>query len=74
MALATLGWLCPGWRPFGEWVFAGSRHTLIATLFLIGASLAPDTLRAIGWRPLALGLGLWTVSATGALLFALTLR
>ena len=42
---------------------------MIPTLFLVGATLTPDSLRTVGVRPLLLGLALWvTVSVTTAAL------
>ena len=39
------------------------------TLFLIGAGLSRPGLKNLGWRPLALGISLWTVVATVSLAF-----
>lgn len=44
-----------------------ARRTLVATLFLIGANLTRDTLRAVGARPLVQGVALWAVVGTGTL-------
>lgn len=41
---------------------------LDATLFLIGASLAPASLKRVGVRPLVHGVLLWTIVATASLL------
>lgn len=43
------------------------------TLFLIGASLSPETLKAVGVRPLFQGIFLWTVISVAALLAVLNL-
>jgi uncharacterized integral membrane protein (TIGR00698 family) len=40
---------------------------LTATLFLVGASLSRDTLKAVGWRPLLQGTVLWIVVSVAAL-------
>ncbi len=67
LGLAALVWLVPSFRPAGQQLFAGSRHLLSATLFLIGAGLGPSTFRAYGWRPFALGLMLWVPTTILAL-------
>jgi uncharacterized integral membrane protein (TIGR00698 family) len=45
---------------------------LVAALFLIGLSLSRDALRRVGLRPLVLGVSLWLVIATAALLAVAT--
>lgn len=40
---------------------------LTVTLFLIGTSLSPKTVRAVGLRPMLQGIFLWIVVATGSL-------
>ncbi len=37
------------------------------TLFLIGLSLSREMLKRVGWRPFALGTGLWVILASAAL-------
>ncbi len=44
---------------------------LTVTLFLIGAGISRDTLRAVGWKPMAQGVGLWLTISAGSLLFIL---
>lgn len=36
-----------------------SKSLLVLTLFLIGANLSVDTLKAAGWKPMVLGTSLW---------------
>jgi len=48
------------------------RTALVTTLFLIGASLTRDSLRAVGARPLVLGLVLWIGVAGVSLLAVVT--
>jgi len=74
IALAALVWLIPALRTPGQYLFTGSRHLLSATLFLIGAGLGPDTFKQVGWRPLALGLGLWIPVSALALIGTLLLH
>ena len=53
------------WLPTFELVWNGfytlSRHTLVMTLFLVGAGLTRPVLRRVGLRPLLLGIILWAV-------------
>ncbi len=48
-----------------------ARAGLVLTLFFIGASLSMKTIRAVGARPLVLGVVLWLVIAGGSLAFIL---
>lgn len=42
---------------------------LMLTLFFVGASISPETLKAIGWKSLVLGMTLWAfVSLTSLIL------
>jgi uncharacterized integral membrane protein (TIGR00698 family) len=50
-----------------KWLFVGGRLGLTATLFLIGSGISVQTMRRVGWRPLALGLALWIVVGIGSL-------
>ena len=59
-ALPQLGFLWGG-------LFGMARRALVVTLFLIGAAVDRDMLRAIGTRPLAHGLLLWLVVGSGTL-------
>lgn len=62
------------WIPFlqqpGKAVELLARRCLVATLFLIGASLTKDALRSVGFRPFLQGLLLWLLVA-GATLAAI---
>lgn len=49
------------------------KHTLTATLFLIGTGLTMEALRKVGMRPLAHGVILWIIVGTGNLLAILYL-
>ncbi len=59
--------LFPGWS--GVWAagFKGGRLGLTVTLFLIGCGLSLKNLKIVGVRPLALGVLLWVISASGSL-------
>jgi uncharacterized integral membrane protein (TIGR00698 family) len=68
LALALVVELVPELAPAGELVAAGGRRALGLALFVLGLELGPARLRAIGPRPLGLGLvlfGLLTVAALG---------
>ena len=45
------------------------RRCLTLTMFFIGASLSTDVLRAVGIKPLILGILLWMTISTGSLLY-----
>ncbi len=51
-----------------HWLSSAGKLMLIITLFLIGASLSPATLRKVGPRPLLQGVLLWIVVAVTSLL------
>lgn len=55
--------LVPSGAPVYEALAAGARKGLVLTLFLIGAGLSRETLRAVGIRPLVQGLVLWIAVA-----------
>ena len=46
---------------FNDLIFKVSKSLLVATLFLIGASLSIDSIKEVGLKPLALGVILWVV-------------
>jgi uncharacterized integral membrane protein (TIGR00698 family) len=51
-----------------QFLYGAGRLMLIITLFLIGASLSPGTIRRVGPRPLLQGVLLWIVVAVVSLL------
>ena len=71
-----LAMLANSWLPlpaaFTGGIVAASKASLVVCLFLIGASLSLETIRSVGWKPLALGLSLW--AAIGALALFAVLR
>lgn len=72
LATATLMTYVPSLAPIGhsvEWV---SKRLMVVTLFLIGANLSRKTLKAVGFRPLLMGVVLWGVVASAVLVFILT--
>jgi uncharacterized integral membrane protein (TIGR00698 family) len=56
---AVLGTYLPGFERPARGLFTLGRLGLTATLFLIGSGISRATLKAVGWRPLLLGLLLW---------------
>lgn len=72
VAMAALVWCIPALKPTGQMLFHGSQRFLACALFLIGVGMVPALLKQVGWRPLALGIGLWiptAVCSLSALLF-----
>jgi uncharacterized integral membrane protein (TIGR00698 family) len=63
-ALAT--WV-PGLRPAGLALAWVAQRGLVLTLFLIGLGLSRESLRAVGARPLLLGVALWVAMGAGTL-------
>ncbi len=43
----------------GKPAASASKSLLVATLFLIGASLSPERIKAVGWKPFVLGVVPW---------------
>jgi uncharacterized integral membrane protein (TIGR00698 family) len=64
---AAVATYVPGLAAPGMAVAMAARHLLVLTLFLIGSALSRPALRSVGWRPLALGLVLWILVASGTL-------
>ncbi|BDG02369.1 YeiH family protein [Anaeromyxobacter oryzae] len=67
VALAALTTFVPALRPAGAVVALVGQRALVLTLFLIGLGLSREALRAVGVRPLLLGVVLWVVVAAGSL-------
>lgn len=68
LAVAAAASVFPPLRAPGLLVAAIARRALVLTLFLIGLGLSRETLRAVGVRPLILGLVLWITMGIGTLL------
>ena len=60
---AALVTALPALAPAGHVVASLARQLMVLTLFVIGVNLSPAALRAVGVRPLVLGLALWIASA-----------
>ena len=67
VAAAAIATYVPGMESAGATVAAGGRHLLVLTLFFVGSALSRAALRAVGWRPFALGLSVWVVVAAASL-------
>ncbi len=63
---AAATWL-PALRPAGLAAAAVARQAMVLTLYLVGLGLSRESLRAVGARPLLLGLLLWLAAAGGTL-------
>ena len=63
IAAAALVTYLPGLQHAGHLVAGVSKQALVLTLFFIGASLTRSSIRAVGARPLALGVALWIAMA-----------
>lgn len=58
MAAALMTWV-PSLHPVGHWIEVVAKRALVLTLFLIGANLTRETVKAVGYRPLVQGATLW---------------
>jgi uncharacterized integral membrane protein (TIGR00698 family) len=70
LAAAAIATFVPGMAPAGAVLSRVFRQVLVLTLFLVGANLSRASLRAVGLRPLALGVVLWAnvaVTSFGAI-------
>jgi len=64
VAVAALVTYIPSLQRAGHVTAAVARQSLVVTLFLIGASLTRSSVRAVGTRPLLLGVALWIAVAS----------
>jgi uncharacterized integral membrane protein (TIGR00698 family) len=67
VATAALATYVPVLRPAGLVVSDIARRALVLTLFLIGLGLSRASLRAVGARPLVMGVALWIAMGVGTL-------
>jgi len=67
LALALMVEIVPALAPAGEQLALGGRRALGLALFVLGLELTPARLRAVGPRPLLLGLALWALLTASAL-------
>ncbi len=63
IGLFVLAMLANSYFPLSHWLTTGitrvAKSLLVLTLFLIGAGLSIEKIKAVGWRPLLLGILLW---------------
>jgi uncharacterized membrane protein YadS len=67
VAVAALATYVPALRPAGNAAAAVAGRALVLTLFLIGLGLSRASLRAVGARPLLMGVALWLTMGAGTL-------
>jgi uncharacterized integral membrane protein (TIGR00698 family) len=65
---ATLMTYFPVLHPIGHQVEWLAKRLMVLTLFLIGANLTPQTIKAVGFKPFLMGILLWVVVASTVLL------
>jgi len=63
IGMAALVTYIPALKAPGAYVETAARHCLVLTLFLIGCGLTLETLKAVGIRPLVMGVVLWVAAA-----------
>lgn len=63
LAMAAITTFVPSLRAAGAHLSTLAKHAMSATLFLIGAGLTRDALKAVGVKPLVQGVVLWLVVA-----------
>ena len=68
LGMAALVTWVPDLQPYGHMIERVARKGLVVTLFLIGANLTLDTLRAVGMRPLLQGVILWIIVSVTTLM------
>ncbi len=66
LAAALVTYL-PGLQGAGHFISTVAKQALVVTLFLIGANLTRDALKAVGAQPLLLGVLLWILVASASL-------
>lgn len=61
IAAAIVTWI-PSLQPVGHWVEFAAKRVLVLTLFFIGLGLSKETIKTVGFRPFAMGIGLWIIT------------
>ncbi len=69
---ATVVSIFPEIRPFTHYLEMSAKKLIVLTLFLIGTNLNKDSIKSVGFKPIALGIGLWIFSATTTLVAILS--
>lgn len=68
-----IAYYLPQFSSLYDVVFSVSKRFLVLSLFLIGAAISFDKIRAAGATPMILGICLWIITATGSLTYILLL-
>lgn len=68
VVMAAVMTFVPALEPAGVAIATVARKLLVLTLFLVGAGVSRESLRALGPKSVLLGVVLWLVAATGSLL------
>jgi uncharacterized integral membrane protein (TIGR00698 family) len=64
LATAALTTYWPAFAGIAPSISSGAKRLLVMALFLVGANLSRPALRAVGWKPLTVGITLWiTISS-----------
>jgi uncharacterized integral membrane protein (TIGR00698 family) len=71
VAASAIASFVPAGEPLYVRLVYLAKAGLAATLFLIGAGLSKTALKAVGWRPLLLGLTLWLIVSIVSLLIVM---
>ncbi len=64
LVMAAIFTYMPEWKHMGDLIETGARKILVLTLFLIGSNMTLSNIRAVGAKPLILGVLLWICAAT----------
>ena len=67
LLMAALVTWVPSLSTVGHQIEWASKRLMVLTLFLIGSNLTRETLKAVGVRPLVMGVGLWLIVGSGSL-------
>jgi uncharacterized integral membrane protein (TIGR00698 family) len=68
LVAALLNTVLPGMETGWDFLARAGRFLMVVTLFLIGAGLTRDSLRALGLRPLLMAVILWAIMSAGSYL------
>ena len=71
LAAALVTWI-PSLQPAGHAVEFMAKRILVLTLFFIGLGLSKETIKAVGFRPFAMGVLLWIITGGVSLLLVQT--
>ena len=71
VAIVLNTYLLDGVPQVGKAIAGLARKGLIITMFFIGASLSTDVLKAVGLKPLVLGVALWVIISISTLTYIL---